>query len=539
MALLISSFPGLSSAATGVALHHLLFRQGEWDSSAPTLLSSYVVIFAGLNVLKLGAPEFQNLNTYYVLACHLLGLFSSIIVYRMLFHRLRKFPGPVLAGITSWYANCLSAKKLHKFEEIGRLHRQYGDYVRVGPRELSIANPRALPIIYGHASQTTKGPFYDGAKPYISVHSTRDKRDHARRRKMWDRAFSSKSLRDYEQRVSRYAAQLLSVIADNVGKPIDMSRWFNYYSFDVIGDLIFGKSFDMLITGKDAYMLKTLHKDMQSMGPFLHSMWILEIFKLIPGLNSSLLVYFEWVKEQIENRMKNEPENPDIFTQLEADFRNTKQSKKDQLHFHGEVNVGLVAGSDSTASTLTNLFYELANAPEFTCLLQAEIDSVKERTYQELSQMQLLNAAIDETMRLHPAIPSGMQRLTSQKGVMIDDVYIPGNCLVQIPLYSIFRDERSFAQPNEFIPQRWTDRPDLVKDPSAYAPFGLGPFACAGRQLAYMEIRRITTELLSRYDISLAKDQTREAFYEGQRDSFTVVCGKLQLEFTERGTVKV
>lgn len=97
------------------------------------------------------------------------------------------------------------------------------------------------------------------------------------------------------------------------------------------------------------------------------------------------------------------------------------------------------SNSDSTASTVTNLFYELANAPEFTRLLQSEIDSAKEPTYQELSQMKLLNAAIDEAMRLHPAIPSGMQRVTPQKGVMIDDIYIPGDCLVQIPLYSVFR----------------------------------------------------------------------------------------------------
>jgi hypothetical protein len=83
-----------------------------------------------------------------------------------------------------------------------------------------------------------------------------------------------------------------------------MSRWFNYYSFDVIGDLTFGKSFDMLITGKDAYMLKTLHKQMQSLGPFLHSIWILALFKLIPGLNNSYLEYFEWVKDQVENRIK-------------------------------------------------------------------------------------------------------------------------------------------------------------------------------------------------------------------------------------------
>lgn len=196
MALAISSFPGLFSAATGVALHHLLFRCGEWDNSAPAVFGSYAAVFAGLNVLKATGPVvgLQDSNVYYLLAFHLLGVFSSIIIYRVSFHRLRKFPGPALAGVTSWHANILSAKKLHNFEVIDKMHRQYGDYVRVGPRELSIKDPRALPFIYGPASQTTKGPFYDGAQPYISVHSTRDKKDHARRRKAWDRSFSSKCM---------------------------------------------------------------------------------------------------------------------------------------------------------------------------------------------------------------------------------------------------------------------------------------------------------------------------------------------------------
>jgi hypothetical protein len=196
MALSISSHPGLFSIATGVALHHLLFKYGEWDNSAPAVFGSYAAVFAVLNVMKSTGPvtEFQDSDIYYLLACHILGLFSSIIVYRIYFHRLRKFPGPALAGVTSWYANVLSAKKLHNFEVVDKLHRQYGDYVRVGPRELSITDPRALPFIYGPTSQTMKGPFYDGAQPYISVHSTRNKKDHSRRRKGWDRAFSSKCM---------------------------------------------------------------------------------------------------------------------------------------------------------------------------------------------------------------------------------------------------------------------------------------------------------------------------------------------------------
>ncbi|OKL55370.1 hypothetical protein UA08_09379 [Talaromyces atroroseus] len=536
MSSIIPSPPWLYSAATGVAAHVTLFRHGEWDGSAPNILISYLVVFTILNVKNLAelVTGVKDQSAFQLLSCHFVGLYGSIIVYRVFFHRLRKFPGPLAAAVTALYASFLPAKRLNKFEEVGKLHRKYGDYMRLGPRELSIADPRAVPFIYGPASKTTKGPFYDGGEPYISVHTTRNKLEHARRRKAWDRAFSFRSLRDYEHRVSRYSAQLLSAIAENVSRPIDMARWFNYYSFDVMGDLTFGKSFEMLVTGKDAYMLETLHKDMQSMGPFLHAMWILPLFKKIPILNKSYLTYCKWLNAQVDIRTKNEPEKPDVFTQLSREFQAGAKTEKDRLHFHGDVNVAVIAGSDTTASTLTNLFYELASSPEFTRMLQSEIDSVKEKTYQELSQMKLLNAAIEETLRLHPAIPSGMQRVTPKKGVQIDDTYIPGECLVQMPLYSLFRDERCFAQPNQFIPQRWTDRQDLIKDASVYIPFGLGPFSCAGKQLALMEIRRVTVDLLSRYDVSFAKGQTHEAFYQGQQDVFTLVCGKLQLLFTER-----
>lgn len=50
-----------------------------------------------------------------------------------------------------------------------------------------------------------------------------------------------------------------------------------------------------------------------------------------------------------------------------------------------------------------------------------------------------------------------------------------------------------------------------------------------------MEMRRVTVDLLSRYDVALAKEQTHEDFYEGQQDVFTIVHGRgLQLVFTER-----
>jgi hypothetical protein len=55
-----------------------------------------------------------------------------VLVYRGLFHRLNRFPGPFFARFSNFYVTSLSAKKLHLYEEVQRLHEQHGDYVRLG-----------------------------------------------------------------------------------------------------------------------------------------------------------------------------------------------------------------------------------------------------------------------------------------------------------------------------------------------------------------------------------------------------------------------
>ena len=63
---------------------------------------------------------------------HFIGLYASMILYRGLFHRLRKYPGPFLARFSNIYISIRSVKAFRKFIELDRLHSEYGDVVRVG-----------------------------------------------------------------------------------------------------------------------------------------------------------------------------------------------------------------------------------------------------------------------------------------------------------------------------------------------------------------------------------------------------------------------
>lgn len=99
--------------------------------------------------------------------------------------------------------------------------------------------------------------------------------------------------------------------------------------------------------------------------------------------------------------------------------------------------------SDTTSSSLTCLFFELATHPEVVQTLQAEIDEYFEQNpgpdHVALSRLKYLQACIDEALRLYPAIPSGVQRVTPSEGLHIGDVYVPGETIVQVPTWTLHR----------------------------------------------------------------------------------------------------
>jgi len=97
--------------------------------------------------------------------------------------------------------------------------------------------------------------------PNVSLHLTRSKVLHDKRRRIWDRAFTTKgrlivaptmtnsntdrtllALREYEGRVRGFTNQLISVLDSKTGQSINATRWFNFYSFDIMGDMAFGTS---------------------------------------------------------------------------------------------------------------------------------------------------------------------------------------------------------------------------------------------------------------------------------------------------------
>ncbi|KAH7239791.1 cytochrome P450 [Fusarium solani] len=530
----------------GVLLHIAFFCRGEWDIYTNKIVVAWLGTLAVSTFLIAESAEYENDSHWQAFTialkhCSTLatGTICSILTYRAAFHRLNVFPGPFKARLSNLYVTALGLKKRHLYKEVQELHRIYGDVVRIGPSEISINSSEALHALHSNNTPCVKGPWYNIIYPMVSLLADRNKKSHTERRKTWDKAFNAKALRDYETRVVQYAELLLHQLEKMEGQPFNAKLWIHYYTFDIMGDLAFGQSFGMLRDGLKHYYMKLGDENMSLIGAFSRLIWLFPLFKATPGVNHTHLKFQGWLREQVDRRRKNEPPVSDVFSWILEDYESKEQpTKQDFLNLHGDAHLIVVAGSDTTAVTITSLFYELSQRLDICSQLQEEIDEYKKEhkksDYASLSHLKLLQACIDETLRLHPVVPSGLQRMTPPEGLQIGDTFVPGDTIVQVPSYTLQRDERVFLRPNEFLPERWTSQPDLVKDASAFAPFSMGRNSCVGKQLGLMEIRYVTTEILSRYNIQFAPGNDPKTYLENKMDVFTAAVPDLNLVFTPR-----
>ena len=231
----------------------------------------------------------------------------------------------------------------------------------------------------------------------------------------------------------------MNQISARAGKPIVISTWFHYFSFDVMGDLEFGKSFNMLRSGKSHYAMKLLHQGLIPLGVLGLIPWLIPVVAAAPLLGAGYRRFILWCSDQIEIRQKMKMKVPDITSWL------LKDPKSDQLWLNGDARLIIVAGSDTIAITLTHIFYYLAVDSVQVEKLRVELKTlIKPNNSFRVRDVQHgnhLNGIINEALRIHPPVASGTNRITPVQGITIDGVFVPGNTNVSVPQYAIGRCE--------------------------------------------------------------------------------------------------
>ncbi|AKH18313.1 cytochrome P450 [Deinococcus soli (ex Cha et al. 2016)] len=159
-----------------------------------------------------------------------------------------------------------------------------------------------------------------------------------------------------------------------------------------------------------------------------------------------------------------------------------------------EVMTLFLAGHETTANTLTFLLLLLARHPDVQARVQAELRGVlgdRDPTAADLPRLPLLNACIQETLRLYP--PAWLVPRQATAPVRVAGFDLPEGAAVSVCIYLLQRHAAYWPDPHTFVPDRWLRG---ERTPDAFMPFGLGPRMCIGNNLALMEAGLIAALLL-------------------------------------------
>ncbi|KAI9447574.1 high nitrogen upregulated cytochrome P450 monooxygenase 2 [Lactarius indigo] len=475
-------------------------------------------------------------------------LVSFTLIYRLSpLHPLAKYPGPIIAKSSKWWAAYVSGKgDLHRYYK--SLHDHYGDVVRVGPNELSVRDPSLIPAVLGQGG-LPKGPYWDNRPG--SVASQRDPLKHLHQRKPWNRAFSSTAVKEYEEMAAKRTRQLLGYLEDvvhqsggNKGVVLDMAAWFNYFSVDFMGDMAFGGGFELMKAGGDKDGLRALFQPFFRIRAIMgHISYILPLLLAITGRKGSVHRVHTFSRERVVKRLQMGPNRKDLFYHLSGEAM-PEDERPSLIDVAKDGSLAIVAGADTTSGAFTATLYYLLCNPAAYDRLQAEIDAAfptgeEPLDVTKLSQMEWLNGCINEGLRLQPPIPSGSQRSVN-KGAgkkVLGKWVIPEGTQVTLHTYSIQRDSRYFHSPEMFLPERWfsTDSPVGEHNPAAFFPFSYGPANCAGKNLALMEMRMVLCWVLRRFRFSQAPGFRYEEWEGKIQDWFVARQQPLLAIITIRG----
>lgn len=390
----------------------------------------------------------------------------------------------------------------------------------------------------GH-TQFPKDPVWWGTQPgqAESILSAVQPADHARIKKVFAPGFTQRALQDQETMIVRYANLLIErlrgiVAADAAGAgEADMTMWYNLFSFDVMGDVGYGESFDCLETSAYHPWIALLFNSVRAASwiaaaryyPLLN--WAL--FKCIPqSLLEKQREHFQVIVDKVDRRLNFEVPRPDVMAHV------LKANDKIGMS-PAEVNTNFMfltsAGSETSATALSGTTNYLVSNPD---KLATATEEVREQfrlesdfTLHALSKLPYLNAVLHEGLRLCPPIPWILPRMVPAGGDTVCGTWLPGGVShvfsadqlpsltcrqtrVSVQPWTINRDPDYFHEPTSFAPERWL--PEASSDPAspffndrrqAIQPFSVGPRACLGQNLAWAEMRLALAKMLWTFDL--------------------------------------
>ncbi|XP_021930216.1 cytochrome P450 6j1-like [Zootermopsis nevadensis] len=311
------------------------------------------------------------------------------------------------------------------------------------------------------------------------------------------------------------------------GSPLDVKDTMDRYTIDVISSCAFGIESNTFTNPEAEFRvylrkfveytaLKSLATVLISFAPNYQSFFKLQILE---GCIVGFLRKTVW--STVQYREKNNVDRKDfldVMMELRKKGQNTDNGKAgvkfDGDDFVAQCYAFLLAGFETSATTLAFALYELSLQPDIQHTLREEIaQTLKEHdqqvTYEGIQKMQYLDMVVSETLRKYPVVSflerKCMNDYKLPPSPYNDNAKLEGGIGVYIPVYGIHHDPQYYPEPNRFDPERFTEENIRKRPQYTHLPFGAGPRICLGIRFGLMQIKTGLINILSQFEVAPSK----------------------------------
>ncbi|MFJ6574620.1 cytochrome P450 [Streptomyces sp. NPDC091368] len=210
-----------------------------------------------------------------------------------------------------------------------------------------------------------------------------------------------------------------------------------------------------------------------------------------------------------ERRDGTSPQGEDLLSLLAA-ATNAEDGELDATELRDQMLIFLLAGHESTATSLAFALHLLARHPEIQTRARDEIHhALGDRTPDagDVERLPYLTRVLKEAMRLYPAAP-----VTGRRAVAASEIgghTVPAGADVMLAPWVTHRHPRYWPDPERFDPDRFTPEAEATRPRYAYFPFGGGPRACIGQHFSMMESVLVLAMLLRVYEFDAVDTDLR------------------------------
>ncbi len=388
---------------------------------------------------------------------------------------------------------------------------KYGDVCHVpipGVENYLIHDPEVIKeVLVTQAGKFCKSRLYRAMKRFVGEGLlTSEGSLHFQQRRLVAPAF-------HRQRVQEYAQTMVNCTVEETknwkpGEIVNISQAMTNITMQIITQTIFGSQIEPGIVVK---VSKDIGELIEYSGKILSNP--VYLICLEKDIRLPIISTFYRLKKEIDSvinglitdyRKAQIPESTDLLSMLlQSKDEDTGELMSD-IQVKDEVMTMFLAGHETTATSLTWVWYLIGKNPEAEEQFYQEIIEKIGNRLPDADDYQTLNFTknvFKEALRLYP--PAWTFAREATEDVEIQGYVFPKGAVLCWLQYIVQRNEKYFANPNDFIPERWDD--ERIKDLPKYAyfPFGGGHRMCIGEGFAYMEAVMILATIASKYRLEL------------------------------------